>query len=235
MMGLKTLFETLKPEFFDNLVSATKIISGYDPSSRTDIATRMIIKKSKLIICHNQEECLTNIKRLKHLIENHWTLEISSLKPKLLPLTSDVMKFQKYLVKEAKEASENILKKHKLVKEYRRLSENVLAMVVFLYKNSDTASVVNKTIDIIRHITVDPTNSLRQTAIFHIYQFPTMDISTTAITNEKFHRCEIRQQEQVIANQVKVILRTTKPSPATTNYNHNKKRIKIIFPKMVLL
>ncbi|KAK4882562.1 hypothetical protein RN001_005881 [Aquatica leii] len=35
MMGVKTLFDTLKPEFFDNLVSATKIISGYDPSSRT--------------------------------------------------------------------------------------------------------------------------------------------------------------------------------------------------------
>ncbi|KAK4880699.1 hypothetical protein RN001_008845 [Aquatica leii] len=103
----------------------------------------MIIKRSKLIICHNQEECLTNIKRLKHLIENHWTSEVSSLvlkdlnekkweKPKLLPLTSDAMKFQKYLVKEAKEASENILKKHKLVKEYRRLSENVLAMVILL-------------------------------------------------------------------------------------------------------
>ncbi|KAK4878181.1 hypothetical protein RN001_010687 [Aquatica leii] len=161
MMGVKTRFETLKPEFFDNLVSATKIISGYEPSSRTfsaaslaahmgttlkqvcHIATKMIIKKSKLIICHNQEECLTNIKRLKHLIENQWTSEVSSLalkdlnkkkweKPKLLPLTSDVMKFQKYLVKEAKEASENILKKHKLVKEYRRLSENVLAMVVLL-------------------------------------------------------------------------------------------------------
>ncbi|KAK4880680.1 hypothetical protein RN001_008826 [Aquatica leii] len=64
MMGVKTLFETLKPEFFDNFVSATKIISGYDPSSRTfsaasvaahmgttlkqvcDIATKMIIKKN---------------------------------------------------------------------------------------------------------------------------------------------------------------------------------------------
>ncbi|KAJ8927996.1 hypothetical protein NQ314_019462 [Rhamnusium bicolor] len=122
--GLQRLFDVLKPPFFDNCVSATKIISGYNEETRTfkasslalhmatsvkqvcDIATKLIIKKSPLLSCPKPEEALKDIKRFKNLIENHWNLEISSLalknlneqryeKTKLLPLTQDVMQFKR--------------------------------------------------------------------------------------------------------------------------------------------
>lgn len=62
--GIQKLFNALKPEFFDNFVSAAKVISGYNVISRTfkasslalhmgttmkqvcDTATKLIIKKA---------------------------------------------------------------------------------------------------------------------------------------------------------------------------------------------
>ncbi|KAF5296094.1 hypothetical protein FQA39_LY02728 [Lamprigera yunnana] len=73
MTGVTTLFEALKPEFFDYLVSSTKMISRYSPDSKTftasslalhmgttlklvcDIARKMIIKKSKSLPVDDQE------------------------------------------------------------------------------------------------------------------------------------------------------------------------------------
>lgn len=83
------------------------------------------------------------MKRLRNLVKNHWNSEVSSLasktlneqrweKPKILPLTSDLIKFQQFIVKEAKEASENIKKGVQINKEYRRLTENVLALTLLL-------------------------------------------------------------------------------------------------------
>lgn len=123
MTGLQKLFDFLKPQFFDNFIAATKVISGYDPETFTfktsslplhmgttlkqicDVATKMVIKKSSLFSCSKQEDTLKEIKQLKKLIETNWNWEISSLalknlnenrhiKAKLLPLTQDVMKFQ---------------------------------------------------------------------------------------------------------------------------------------------
>lgn len=63
MTGLQRFLDVLKSDFFDNLVTATKVISGYDDSNKNfktpnlalhmrtrliqicDIATKMIIKK----------------------------------------------------------------------------------------------------------------------------------------------------------------------------------------------
>lgn len=159
--GVETLFGALKPEFFDNIVAATKIISGYDVAARTyraaslalhmgttlkqvcDTANKMIIKNSRLLPCKDQELTLKNIKRLKNLLENHWSSEVSSLalkdmnekkweKPRLFPLTSDVMQLQQYLIKNGNEAHENILKDFNLQHEYRRLSEIILSLTLLL-------------------------------------------------------------------------------------------------------
>lgn len=35
MTGLQKLFDFLKPQFSDNFVAATKVISGYDPETRS--------------------------------------------------------------------------------------------------------------------------------------------------------------------------------------------------------
>ncbi|KAK4882271.1 hypothetical protein RN001_005590 [Aquatica leii] len=159
--AVQCFFDVLKPELFDNLVSATKIISGYNPETRTykasslalhmgttlkqvcDQASKMIIKKSRFLSCDKPDESLKNIKRLKNLIISHWNAEVSSLalkdlnekqweKPKLFPFTRDIINFQKYVLKKAKEASDNVTKEEHAKKEYRRLSENILALTLLL-------------------------------------------------------------------------------------------------------
>ncbi|KAJ8927335.1 hypothetical protein NQ314_020212 [Rhamnusium bicolor] len=146
--NVQRLIDVLKPEFFDTIVAATKVISGYNPNNKTyksaslalhmgttlkqvcDTATKNIIKKSPFIQCSQPEETLKNIKRLKELLKNHWNLDVSSLalknlneqhweKPKMFPLTTN-------------EASEYIQKETHVKKEYRRLSECVLALTVLL-------------------------------------------------------------------------------------------------------
>ncbi|KAJ8932596.1 hypothetical protein NQ318_023378 [Aromia moschata] len=153
MTGLQRLLDVLKPEFFDNLVTATKVVSGYDNSNKSfkapslalhmrtrliqicDIAAKMIIKKNL---------ALKNIKRLRALISAHWNSELSSLalkdlnekqweKPKMFPLTSELMQFQKYVLCEANIACENIKSRKKpLDIDFRKLSECVMALTLLL-------------------------------------------------------------------------------------------------------
>ncbi|KAL1494246.1 hypothetical protein ABEB36_009871 [Hypothenemus hampei] len=160
--GSQMMFETMKPEMFDHFVSATKIISGYDNENRTfksgslalhmgttlkqvcDIASKLLIKKSNLVNCDDNELRLKEIKRLRLLIENHWNSEISSLalknlnetqynKPKLMPLTGDVIKFHQYVMKEAEEAKNNLNdEKTRTKTEYKRLTECLLSLTLLL-------------------------------------------------------------------------------------------------------
>ncbi|XP_074026783.1 uncharacterized protein [Leptinotarsa decemlineata] len=159
--GIQLLFDALKPQYFDNIVGAVRVISGYCERTKSfqasslalhmgttlkqvcDIATKNIIKKSPIISCANAEESLKDIKRLKNLIENHWTSEISSLAlkhlkeinyatPKLLPLTQDVMKFQTFVMNEANEASDALKKNIDVKLNYRKLIESVLALTLLI-------------------------------------------------------------------------------------------------------
>ncbi|KAI4455449.1 hypothetical protein MML48_9g00016401 [Holotrichia oblita] len=159
--GIGSLIDVLVPEFFDNIILATKIISGYDTEAKTfkasslalhmgttlkqvcDVANKMIIKKSRFLVCEDPEKKLKNIKRLRHLIESQWNCEISSLalknlkenqwqKPKLFPLTTDLIKFQEFVMQEAKDACENLKRRLQIKKEFRRLCENVLALTLLL-------------------------------------------------------------------------------------------------------
>lgn len=173
--GVPNLFQALKPEFFKNFILATKIISGYDPESRSfkasslamhmgttlkqvcDIADKLIIEKSNLMPCTDQELCLKNIKRLRKLIERHWNFEIASLalknlnennfqKPKMIPLTSDVVKFQNSVMQQAKEAQVNLKEGNDSKKEFKTLSECTLGLTVLLNR---------KRIGEIQHLTVN--------------------------------------------------------------------------------
>ncbi|XP_050509153.1 uncharacterized protein LOC126886322 [Diabrotica virgifera virgifera] len=159
--GIQLLFDALKPQFFDNIVGAVKVISGYCEETKTfqasslalhmgttlkqvcDIATKNTIQKSPIIICTTAEESLKDIKRLKNLIENHWTSEISSLalknlkennyvSPKLLPLTQDVIKFQTFVMNEAHQASDALKKNIHIKLNYRKLIESVLALTLLI-------------------------------------------------------------------------------------------------------
>lgn len=108
-----------------------------------DIATKMIIKNNCFFPCDDKEITLNNIKRIKHLLVNHWNSEVSSLalkdlnekhweKPKLFPLTSSVIKFEKYLMVNGREAYNKLLQRENLDIEFRRLTEIVLCVTLLL-------------------------------------------------------------------------------------------------------
>lgn len=99
MQELNGLFDALKPEMFEYLVSATRIISGYDIGSKTfkspslalhmgtnlktvcDVAYKLVLQKKVLagVNCDDYTTKRNEIKDLKKLIEGHWCNEISSL------------------------------------------------------------------------------------------------------------------------------------------------------------
>lgn len=159
--GIQNLIDALKPEYFDNIVTSTKIISGYNEETRSfkspslalhmstrliqvcDIASKLIIKKSRFINCENSESALKNIKRLRALISCHFNSEISSLalkdlnekqweKPKMFPLTSELQQFQKYVMDEANKASEYIKENEQVDIHFRKLSECVMALTLLI-------------------------------------------------------------------------------------------------------
>lgn len=177
--AVQRMLDVLKPEFFDSLVTATRAISGYDATTKSyrasslalhmgttlkqicDTATKSIIKKCPFLQCSQPEVYLKNIKRLRGLLVSHWNTEVSSLalkslnenhwqKPKMFPLTNDLMTFQKYILSGAKEACENIEQGINLRNEYRRLSDNILGLTVLLNR---------KRIGEVQYLTVKTYNS----------------------------------------------------------------------------
>ena len=96
---IKSLFDTLKPELFHVLVSATKTISGYDESTKTfraaslalhmgtnlkllcNVAFKIVIEKRviKNLTWDDRDIKKQEIKELIKLIVGHWCAETSSL------------------------------------------------------------------------------------------------------------------------------------------------------------
>ncbi|XP_068901358.1 uncharacterized protein [Tenebrio molitor] len=132
----KDMLSCLKPEAFDDVIEATKKMSRYNAETRTfksgstalqfgaylkqiaDLTMKIILRKNILISVGDVEICLRDLKRFKELIESQWTIELGSLamkdlnnraanKPKLLPLTEDIMKLKQLLDKCAEEAYGN--------------------------------------------------------------------------------------------------------------------------------
>jgi hypothetical protein len=89
-----------------------------------------------LIPVGDVEICLHDLKTFKDLIESQWTIELGSLamknlnnraanKPKLLPLTKDIMKLKQLLDTCAEEAYGK-LKMKKTMEDYRALVETTV-------------------------------------------------------------------------------------------------------------
>lgn len=129
----KCLIDMLKPDFYENIIAATKIISGYNAQTRSfkasslalhmgtnlkfccEVARKAIITKNPLFGKVNRKEYMDDIKELKKLVTGHWCHDISSLankvlhenkndKPQLLPLTEDVLALNNYITKLAAES-----------------------------------------------------------------------------------------------------------------------------------
>ncbi|KAK4884810.1 hypothetical protein RN001_001081 [Aquatica leii] len=137
----KDMLSCLKPEAFDDVIEATKKMSRYDPETRTfrsgstalqfgaylkqiaDLTMKIILRKKVLIP-----------------VETQWTTELGSLamkdinnrtanKPKLLPLTEDIIKLKQLLDKSAEEAYVE-LKRKKTMEDYRVLVETTLVSTI---------------------------------------------------------------------------------------------------------
>ncbi|XP_072389433.1 uncharacterized protein [Diabrotica undecimpunctata] len=92
--SIKTLFGSLKPEYYDSLVFATKIVSKYDNESKTfkapsfaknigttlkqccDIALMLNAKKSEFTV--RSASAKADLKSLIQIIEGNWKYDISS-------------------------------------------------------------------------------------------------------------------------------------------------------------
>ncbi|KAJ8909260.1 hypothetical protein NQ315_011239 [Exocentrus adspersus] len=172
---VKSLIEAIKPEYFDDLVAATKVISGFNPENKTfkasslalhmgtslkqlcDIVDRLILKKSPLFFFENPDLEKKNTKSLRRLIETNWANEIASLalkdmtekhweKPQIIPVTSDIIKFNDHVKSQVEKAANSLNKlnmseenettetdkEKEIVSLYKELTKGIMALVLVL-------------------------------------------------------------------------------------------------------
>lgn len=128
----------LKPELYNHVVAACcKIICSFDAELRIfkasslalhmgtnlkfmcDVAKKALITKDPLFDYLERESTLRNISEFKEIVASHCCNDISSLaskilnenkweRPKLLPLTEDVLAFNKYVINLANEAFQKL-------------------------------------------------------------------------------------------------------------------------------
>lgn len=154
------MLSTLKPEKFDYVIEATKKLSKYDIENRNfgapslalhfgtplkklaDLAEKLILRNKKPFHELDKEKYLIDLKRFKKLIENQWTTEIGSLavkdlnekaaiKPKLLPITKDIVDLKTFVEKMADDCCDK-LTSNKSVELYKTLIEATLVLTILL-------------------------------------------------------------------------------------------------------
>lgn len=152
------MLSTLKPENFDDAIEATKKMSKYDASNRSfgaaslalhfgttlkslaDLAIKLILRKKIPLPVSNIDKSLIEIERFKKLVESQWTTELGSLalkdlnekaavKPKLLPVTEDIIKLKTFAEENA-EKSYELLKTTKSIPAYKTLTETTLVLTI---------------------------------------------------------------------------------------------------------
>lgn len=130
---VQSMIEVLRPDLFDSVVQAVKIISGYDTEKKCfkspslvlhmrtnlfhlcSVAEKVILQRHKLFLDQNNDTKLQQIRDFKTLVKEHFATELSSLalkdlnekkwqKPNGIPKTEDLEKFQKFVKSQAEEA-----------------------------------------------------------------------------------------------------------------------------------
>nr|CAI5833208.1 unnamed protein product [Callosobruchus analis]CAI5835642.1 unnamed protein product [Callosobruchus analis]CAI5837341.1 unnamed protein product [Callosobruchus analis]CAI5841072.1 unnamed protein product [Callosobruchus analis]CAI5842310.1 unnamed protein product [Callosobruchus analis] len=152
------MMSVLKPQHFENVIEATKRMSRYSIEDRSfgaaslalhfgttlkkiaDMAHKLILQAKIPLTVENVEKTLTDIERFQKIVTSQWTTEIGSLalkdlneksatKPKLLPITEDIMKLKNGIEGLAEQAYQK-LKSSKSMEEYRTLAETTLVSTV---------------------------------------------------------------------------------------------------------
>jgi hypothetical protein len=151
------LLSCLKPEAFDHAIQAVKILARFDQETKTFGAashalhfgtyliklaelTKKIILRKKISIAEDRNEILQELEWFRDLVKNHWTIEIGSLalkdlnaknaqKPKVLPLTENIMKLKAFVDKESKRAHLNLNRSADTI-SFRNLMETTMISLI---------------------------------------------------------------------------------------------------------
>ncbi|KAK9709410.1 hypothetical protein QE152_g26654 [Popillia japonica] len=159
--SVKNLFDSLKRQYYDNLVMATKNIAKYDNAKENygaptlvlnigtslkqccEIAVLHILKRKNIAQTLETASVEADIKTLVNLIEAHWKYDISSQasqdlnikrwnKVTIVPLASDLKLLKDYLIKVANNSIIALNKNSNDQKAYTNLLETVFCRVVLL-------------------------------------------------------------------------------------------------------
>lgn len=158
--SITSLFDALRPNMYDHIVTAAKIVSGYDAETKSfrssslalhlgtnlkflcDIAKKAIITKHPLFRSVGTKEKLKEISQLREVVVNHWCNDISSIahkslnekkwskSTKLLPLTEDVRLFNNYIMRKADYAFRYLNEGTDVEVNYKLLSECTLSIII---------------------------------------------------------------------------------------------------------
>lgn len=104
-----------------------------------DLAAKLILR-NKIPIPTNIDHTLKDLERFKNLVETQWATEIGSLalkdlnkisavKPKLLPVTEDIVKLKTFVEGKAESAYQK-LKSSKHMDSFQILAETVLTLTI---------------------------------------------------------------------------------------------------------
>nr|CAI5858393.1 unnamed protein product [Callosobruchus analis] len=156
---VKWCMDFLRLDMYESIVTATKIICGFDANTRTfkasslallvhfgtnlkfpcDVAKKAVIRKKPLI--HITNESGRDRKLNLDIIQCHWCNDVSSLanknlheskiqKPQLVPLAEDIKRFNDYLLTVASKAFTCLKNKEAVETNYKILAECILCLLV---------------------------------------------------------------------------------------------------------
>lgn len=159
--GINTMLDALKPENYDKVVTAGRIISGYDETTRSfqapslamhlrssllaicAAAKSLLLKKDSILPVTNYEEALKNVKRFAELVGSNWKFAMGSLalkdlkekhaiKPQTIPVTEDIILFRNYTYETAETCMKSLKENFNDVESFKKLTESVLALTIVL-------------------------------------------------------------------------------------------------------
>lgn len=159
--GINSMLEALKTEHYGKVVHAARIIAGYDETTKTFKAPSLAMHMKTILLgaclaaktllsfrdpilpVSDYTQSLKIIKNFRSLVDERWKFDVGSLalkdlnekhgsKPQSLPVTSDVIKFREYAVRNA-EQSMNKLHQNMYDKvSFRTLTEASLALTILI-------------------------------------------------------------------------------------------------------
>ncbi|KAI4463010.1 hypothetical protein MML48_4g00011825 [Holotrichia oblita] len=158
---IKNLFQALRPDNFELLISATKVVANYNPETEfyesastalnlgtaikqcCEIAILFVLKRKKVYSTIPAAEAKADLKTLINLIDSEWRFEISTQasndlsmkkwnKVTMVPLASDLKLMKDYLIVKANDVVEHLNINCQDKDAYMILLETVFCRVLLL-------------------------------------------------------------------------------------------------------